>query len=267
MVRGLVYSAREFLVFGLAKDTRLLAPLAWIGKRHLIRQVPDRELRRKLIPRYSPGCKRLLLSNDYYPALTKPNVDVITDGIAEIRPGSIVTDDGAEHEVDTIIFATGFLVTDNPVMERVRGADGRSLAKAWLDNGSRAYLGTTVPGFPNLFMMTGPNTGIGHTSLLVMIEAQIRYVMGCLKMMSQRGIATVEVTESAIEAFSAELQERSKRTVWMAGGCQSWYLDAEGRNTTLWPDFTWRFLMRTRRFDPEKYILVPAGSQPREASA
>lgn len=260
LVRAMVYTAREFLVFGLTKDSRLLAPMAWIGKQHLKRQVPDRQLRRKLIPRYSPGCKRLLLSNDYYPALTKPNVDVITEGITEILPRSIVTTDGAEHETDAIIFATGFLVTDNPVMERVRGRDGRSLAKAWLDNGLRAYLGTTVPGFPNLFLMTGPNTGIGHTSLLVMIEAQIRYVMSCLKLMSRHRISTVEVRESTVDAFSAELQERSKTTVWTAGGCQSWYLDAEGRNTTLWPDFTWRFVRRTRRFDPENYNLVPAGS-------
>lgn len=262
LVRGLVYMAREMLVFGLTRNIRLLKPLNRIGKAHLRRQVRDRELRKKLIPRFSPGCKRLLLSNDYYPALTQPNVDVITEGITEVRPTSIVTTDGAEHEVDTIIFATGFLVTDNPMMERLRGADGRSLAKVWLEGGLRAYLGTTVDGFPNLFLMTGPNTGIGHTSVLVMIEAQIRYVIDCLETMSRRGLASVEVKEEAVARFSADVHERSKSTVWMAGGCASWYLDAAGRNTTLWPDFTWRFRLLTRHFDPENYILTPAGSPP-----
>jgi cation diffusion facilitator CzcD-associated flavoprotein CzcO len=256
MVRTAIYMARELLVFGLAKNTKLLRPLEQLGRRHLRAQVPDRELRKKLRPNFSPGCKRLLLSNDYLPAMAKKNVEVVTEGIAEIRPGSVVSSDGSEREVDTIIFATGFKVTDNPVKDRLRGREGHSLGKTWMETGLRAYLGTTVPGFPNLFMLSGPNTGIGHTSLLVMIEAQIRYVGECLKTMRERGLDIVEVREDATERFNDELQMKMGRTVWNSGGCQSWYLDELGRNTTLWPDFTWRFKLRTRRFEAADYFMT-----------
>ena len=257
-VRAAIYGAREILVLGLAKNTRLLRPLELIARRHLRNQVPDRELRRKLIPRFAPGCKRLLLSNDYLPTLLRPNVELVTEGIEEVGPRSIVTADGTEREIDTIIFGTGFRVTDNPVMDKLRGSDGRSLAKVWADGGMRAYLGTSVAGFPNLFLLTGPNTGIGHTSLLVMIEAQIRYVMDCLRLMEHRDIARVEVKPDVLAAFNDELQDKTGPTVWSSGGCSSWYLDADGRNATLWPDFTWKFKLRTRRFDENDYVLTPA---------
>jgi cyclohexanone monooxygenase len=220
--------------------------------------VKDRELRKKLLPRYSPGCKRLLLSDHFYPALTKPNVDLVTDGIAEVTKNGIVTRDGREREFDAIIFATGFRVTDNPVLERVHRGDGRSLSDVWSDKGMQAYLGTTVSGFPNFFLMTGPNTGIGHTSLVVMIESQIRYIKDALHFMEQRRVARVDVKQDVVQTFNDELQAKMSRTVWNAGGCASWYLDEHGRNTTLWPDFTFRFRSRTRRFDPENYDVVAA---------
>ena len=259
-VRAAIYGAREMLVFGLAKNTRLLRPLELLGRRHLRDSVPDRRLRKKLTPSFSPGCKRLLLSNNYLPAVSQPNVELVTEGIKEVRPRSIVSGDGTERPVDTIIFGTGFKVTDNPVMDRLRGRDGQSLAKVWTETGLRAYLGTTITGFPNLFLLSGPNTGIGHTSLLVMIEGQIRYITECLSFMDRTGADMVEVRPDVMESFTDEVQAKMDKTVWNSGGCQSWYLDAHGRNTTLWPDFTWRFRLRTRRFDAASYVFDRAGT-------
>ena len=256
LVRWGIYWSRELLVVGLCRNPRWVEPIRRIATRHLEEQVPDPELRARLTPTFSPGCKRLLLSNEYYPALAAPNVDVITEPIREVGERSIRTADGAEHEVDTIVLATGFRVTDNPAFERVRGRTGRSLAESWRETGMQAYLGTTVSGFPNLFLVTGPNTGIGHTSLVVMIEAQVRYVMAALLTMGRRGVAAVDVRPEAQTEFNDELQVRMRRTVWNTGGCASWYLDARGRNTTLWPDFTWRFGRRTRRFDARAYELL-----------
>ena len=259
-VRSLIYLSRELLVVALAKNPRLTKPIRRLATKHLDAKVRDPELRKRLTPRYDPGCKRLLLSDDYYPALTQPNVDVVTDGIERITATGIRTTDGVEHEVDTIIFATGFLVTDNPIAARVKGRDGQTLADAWQATGPRCYLGSTIPGFPNLFLMTGPNTGIGHTSLVYMIESQIPYVLGGLRVLDRPDVDAVDLRPEVLDAFDDELQRKLKRSVWNAGGCQSWYLHESGRNATLWPDFTWRFRQRTKRFDVENYELVRSGS-------
>jgi cation diffusion facilitator CzcD-associated flavoprotein CzcO len=253
LVRSFVYWTRELVAIGMTRNPRLLKPVRRMATRHLYNQVKDPDLRKKLTPRYTPGCKRLLPSNDYYPALTADNVEVVTDGIREIKEHSIVTADGTERQVDDIVLATGFHVTDNPMMERIRGRDGQSLAARWRDHGAQAYLGTTVPGFPNFFLLAGPNTGIGHTSLVFMIESQIAYVIDALRAMTAQRAGTVEVGREPFAVYNADLQAKMTRTVWNTGGCASWYLDAEGRNTTLWPDFTWKFRQRTRRFDAEHY--------------
>ncbi len=255
-VRATVYALRELLVVGLAKRPRLVTPLRRRAVAHLERQVKSAELRRKLTPRFAPGCKRLLLSNDYYPALVAPNVEVVTDGIREILPHAIVTTDGVEHEIDTIVLATGFRVTSNPINERIRGRDGRTLAATWDETGPCAYLGTTVTGFPNMFLMTGPNTGIGHTSLVYMIESQVPYVLGALGLMAGQSIGAVEVRSEPLAAFNDAVQARMHGSVWTMGGCASWYLDKRGRNSTLWPDFTWRYRRLTRRFDADSYDLA-----------
>jgi cation diffusion facilitator CzcD-associated flavoprotein CzcO len=215
--------------------------------------VPDPELRAKLTPDYRPGCKRLLPSNDYYPAVAQPNVDVVTDKIVRVTRNAVVTADGTEHDVDTIIFGTGFKVTDNPVAEWVRGADGRTLAEHWGEHGMQAYLGTTVSRFPNLYLLAGPNTGIGHTSLVVMIEAQLTYVLQALAAQEERGAGALEVRRSVLSSYTDDIQRKASKTVWNSGGCASWYLDDQGRNTTLWPDYTFRFRQRTKRFDPRAY--------------
>ena len=268
-VRGLVYWSRELFVTGMLRNTKTLDGMEKMARKHLEAQVPDAGLRAKLTPDYKPGCKRLLPSNDWYPALSQPNVDVVTEKIIEVRPHAVVTADGVEHEVDTIIFGTGFRVTDNPVMERVRGAHGRSLAEHWADGGMRAYLGTTVDRFPNFFMLAGPNTGIGHTSLVVMLEAQLAYVVDAIRTAEATGAGAIEVRKPVLDRFNAEVQRKAEKTVWNTGGCASWYLDDHGRNTVLWPDYTFRFVRRTRRFDARSYELTartPFTPSPRKAN-
>ena len=258
-MRAGVYWSRELIVPGLTFEPRMMKALQRIALRHMEKQVADPELRAKLTPSYVMGCKRILPSNDWYPALQQPNVELVTDGIREIRPEGIVTADGRLHEVDTIVLATGFKVTDISLAHRIRDADGVSMADSWKGS-PQAYLGTSVTGFPNLFFITGPNTGLGHNSLLFMIEAQLSYVLDALRQMRRRGATRIEVRRDAVEAYNAYIQRRLVRSVWNTGGCSSWYLDATGRNTTIWPYFTWRYWQKTRRFDPAPYVLTNGAS-------
>ena len=254
--RAAVYAARELIFLAMARRSWLTRRIEWMARAHLERQVPDPELRAKLTPDYTPGCKRLLLSNDYYRALAADNVDLVTEKISEIRPSCIVTVGGQEHPADVIVWATGFKVTNHPMLGVVRNAKGETLESVWAGNGMQAYMGTTVAGFPNLFLMTGPNTGLGHTSLLFMIEAQVDYVIGALKAMREHRVASLSPRPEAVTRFNDRLHRKLQPTVWSSGGCASWYLDAQGRNTTLWPDFTWKYWLRTRRFDIEHYRTV-----------
>ena len=255
-VRGLLYLFRELLVVGMAKRRRMLKPVQKVARAHLERQVRDPELRRKLTPSYRIGCKRILLSNDYYPALTRDNVEVVTDAIREVREHAIVTADGREHEVDTIIFGTGFHVTDMPIGERVRGRDGRRLVDAW-GGSPKAHLGTIVHGFPNLFLLLGPNTGLGHNSVVYMMEAQVGLVVAALRHLRATGAAAIEPRAEVQAAFVAEMGARARGTVWTSGGCHSWYLDATGRNSTLWPGSSYTFAKRLSKLRPEEYALTP----------
>jgi cation diffusion facilitator CzcD-associated flavoprotein CzcO len=255
LARAGVYSVLESRALGFVAHPRLLAPMERIGRWHLKRAVSDPALREKLTPRYSIGCKRVLISNDYYPALAQPNVSVVTEGIDRIERDGIRTRDGVLHKCDTLILGTGFHVTDNPGFTRIRGRDGVTLAEAWAAGGMRAHLGSTVPGFPNLFLLLGPNTGIGHTSAVYMIESQIAFVLQALQHARRENVATVEVRPDVETAYNADLARRSDRTVWKSG-CASWYLDSEGRNTVLWPDLTFRFRGLTRRFRPADYVLT-----------
>lgn len=253
LVRGFVYWTRELFVLRLMHPREGSLPER-VALRHLRSQVADPRLRAKLTPGYRIGCKRVLISNDYYPALAQPNVEVVTDAIQEIRPHAIVTADGVEREIDTIILGTGFHVTDMPVAEWVRGRDGRSLGEVW--HGSPvAYLGTSVAGFPNMFMLVGPNTGLGHNSIVFMIEAQLNYLIDCLRHLDRRGIDVFEVRDAVQRSFNENLQRELDGSVWTSGGCVSWYLDAHGRNSTIWPGFTWPFRRRLRRFAPADYRL------------
>ena len=225
-----------------------------IAQRHLRRSVPDPDLRARLTPDYRIGCKRVLISNDYLPALTRPNVEVVTEEITEIRAHSIVDRAGAERHVDAIIFGTGFRVTDPPLAKHIRGRAGHTLAEVWAGS-PQAHMGTTVAGLPNLFILMGPNTGLGHNSVVYMIEAQIKHVLAALAHMRQHGATAIEPRPEAQAAYVNDVQQRMAGTVWTIGGCASWYLDSQGRNSTLWPDFSWRFRRRVARLNPAEYAL------------
>ncbi len=254
--RTKIYLQRELTALGMVYKRSIMQKGSQIAQHHLLRQVPDPVLRAKLTPNYAMGCKRILVSDDFYPALTQPNVDVVTEHIREIRAHSIITSDGQEHEVDAIICGTGFHVTDTTLPRNIHGRAGQTLADAWHD-GPSAYLGTAIAGFPNLFLLIGPNTGLGHNSMVYMIESQVTYLLDCLRQMRKRAVQSVEIRPEVQKAYEQEMERRMQGTVWTSG-CNSWYLAANGRNTTLWPGFTFDFRHRTRRFDPQNYILSPA---------
>jgi cation diffusion facilitator CzcD-associated flavoprotein CzcO len=218
-----------------------------LAELHLRWQIADPEMRRKLTPDYTMGCKRILISNRWYPAFNRDNVALVTAPIAEVRPRSVVTADGAEHPADCLIFGTGFVVDPREYLRDlpIVGRGGRSLMDAWRVT-PEAYLGTVVPEFPNLFMLIGPNTGLGHNSMIFMMEAQFRYILSCLDLLDGEGAATLEVRRDVTDAYNAGLRAAFGRTVW-ASGCHSWYLQDDGRNPTLWPHPTWRYWLRTRR--------------------
>jgi cation diffusion facilitator CzcD-associated flavoprotein CzcO len=256
LVRGAIYLQRE-ATLGLFRHPAAMRVAQLAARRHLRKSVADPVLRRKLTPDFTMGCKRVLLSNEYYPALAQPNVEVVTEGIAEVREHSVVSTDGVERPVDAIIFGTGFRPTDPPLAPYVRGHGGVSLTDAW-GGSPKALAGTTVAGFPNLFILMGPNTGLGHTSVLYMLEAQIDHVLGALGHMRASGLGAVEPRPEAQAAYVASVDRRMRGTVWVSGGCASWYLDATGRNSTLWPDTTYGFRRRVARFRPKEYQGEPA---------
>lgn len=251
-VRAGIYWSRESLVLGFAKLPAMMKQGQRIAERHLAQQIRDPRLRAKLTPDFTLGCKRVLISDDYYPAVAQPNVEVVTEPVFEVAPTGIVTEDGVKHEVDTIIYGTGFRVTDLPVMDMLHGRDGKTLRDAWAD-GMEAHLGTAIAGFPNFFLLIGPNTGLGHSSMVFMIESQIAYILDALKTMDATGVREVEVRPEVQREFVDGVRSSMRNTIWTRGGCTSWYLDSEGRNTTLWPSFTFQFRRLTRRFDASEY--------------
>jgi cation diffusion facilitator CzcD-associated flavoprotein CzcO len=259
-VRTLIYWGRESWVMGFQRPNIMRFPEKQ-ARRFLAKQVPDKTLRKKLRPDFRLGCKRVLMSNDYYPALTQSNVHVETDRIVEVLPHAIVTQNESgertEHPVDTIIFGTGFLVTNPPAAKRVFDASGRSLADHWAEGGASAFHGVTIAGFPNLFFLTGPNTGLGHNSIVLMIETQVRYIVDALKQMRRLGIGAIEPRPEVQKAYNEKLQRMLRGTVWNAGGCASWYLDEAGRNTTLWPTYTFSFRRELMRCDLGDYVKHP----------
>ncbi|HEX8096372.1 flavin-containing monooxygenase [Jatrophihabitans sp.] len=255
LVRNVIYLAREATV-----PMFIAAP--WIGSlvsrsatANINRAISDPVLRAKVQPHFALGCKRVLISNDWYPALTRDNVELITEPISHLTPNAIVTADATSRDVDVLIVATGFQATEQPIADLIKGRDGRTLGQAWSERGVQGYKGATVHGFPNLFFVIGPNTGLGHSSMVYMIESQVAYLVDAWRQMRRHGLATVEPTAAAEDAWNADLQRRMRRTVWSTGGCRSWYLDAHGRNVALWPRTTYLFRRLTASFDPGAYHL------------
>lgn len=258
--RGGIYTVLESRVLGFAWAPKVMKLASLVAKWHIGRSIKDPVLRAKVTPDYIMGCKRVLISNNYYPALAQANVDVITDGISEIRAGSILASDGSERKVDAIIFGTGFTPTDPIPRGAIHGRNGIDLVDSW-PHGPEAYKGTMTAGFPNLFFLMGPNTGLGHNSMVYMIESQIQYILGALDLLNERNLDSLEPKREAQDAFNGKLHSSLGHSVWNAGGCNSWYLHpVSGRNTSLWPSFTWRFRMLTKHFDPAAYHFNRVGN-------
>jgi cation diffusion facilitator CzcD-associated flavoprotein CzcO len=255
--RNGIYWLLETRAVGFTLDPRLMAPMERMARRHIERQIADPELRAKVTPDYTIGCKRILLSSDYYPALTRPHVDLVTEPVKEIAETGPVTADGTAYDVDVIIYGTGFKVTEALSEQRIVGRDGLKIQDAWSD-GIEAHHGITVAGFPNLFLLLGPNTGLGHNSVVFMIESQVQHVLSCLRLLAQEKAEAIEVRPEAQRRFNDRLQRRLRRAVWNEGGCTSWYLDEHGVNRTLWPGFTFEYWARSRRARREDYDLSPA---------
>lgn len=254
LYRSLLYWQMEGRIVGFLGHERVMHAAEKLAKRHIRDNISDPALRRAVTPDYTMGCKRVLISNDYYPAIDRSNVDVVSDGVAEVREHSVVGRDGVERPVDAIIFGTGFHVTDAFDHLRLTGRGGAKIQDAWRD-GMEAYLGVTVAGFPNMFLLLGPNTGLGHNSMIFMIEAQIRYVLQCLRLLEREGASHLDVRPGVQERFNARVQEKMAKTVWVTGGCDSWYLDSSGKNSTLWPGSTLTYWLRTKRLNPADYEL------------
>ncbi|WP_017973564.1 flavin-containing monooxygenase [Actinopolyspora halophila] len=259
-VRFAIYMTLEFRSVAVLREPRLQRISQWMAKRFIRKQVHDGKTREAVTPDYAMGCKRILLSSDFYPALNQSNVDLNTSGVTEVRENSVVDGDGVEHPVDAIIFGTGFHVTDAFDDLSIVGRGGRKLQDAWKD-GMEAHKGITVSGFPNLYFLLGPNTGLGHNSVVFMIECQINYVLSILRPMLRGEFTQADVRQSAQNEFNSRIQSRLKGAVWSAGGCQSWYLDENGVNRTLWPGFTWNYWWQTRKADPKDYEIQRAGAR------
>ncbi|UDY23066.1 flavin-containing monooxygenase [Nocardioides sp. Kera G14] len=251
-----IYWGREAYVPAFAWQPKLAAPAKQLALRNIRKGIKDPELRAKVTPDYEIGCKRILISNRYYPALDADNTELVTDPIARVTPTGIVTADGTEREIDVLIVATGFEATDIPIAHHVRGRGGESMADRFKRTGAAAYKGSTVPGFPNLFFVIGPNTGLGHSSMVFIIESQVQYLRDAIRTMRVNDFGTVEPTEDAFREWNAVLQKQLARSVWSTGGCASWYLDEEGRNTTLWPSFTFLFRHLLHTFDVDRYVVT-----------
>lgn len=223
-----------------------------LGHGHLAAQVPDPALRQKLTPSYRVGCKRILVSDNYYPSLQQPNVELVTEAITEVQGDQVVTADGQRRRFDVLIGATGFNATRPPVARIIFGRGGQSLAHAWAGH-LEALHGSTVAGFPNLFLLVGPNTALGHNSIVYIIEAQLEYIMRALEHMDRQHLLALEPRPEAQRRYSDGLQDKLRSSVWVQGGCTSFYLDENGRNSTLWPDRASSFRQTLRRFDPSLY--------------
>ena len=256
LLRLFLFWNLEMRVGGFLKSGWLRRFAAKMSRQHLEAQVPDASLRAALTPQYEFGCKRVLISSDFYPSLARPNVELVTDAIAEIREHSIVTVDGAERPVDAIVYGTGFRVTEMLGGVPIYGRNGVELREFWRDR-IAAYLGITVSGFPNFFMLLGPNTGLGHNSVVLMIEAQVRYVMSCLKIMQRKRAGAIELKPERFQSFLDEMRSRLPHTVWESGGCKSWYQDSRtGESPAVWPGSVTEYQRRTRAASAKDYELI-----------
>ncbi len=255
LVRWRTYWELESRIVAFARFPRAMRIVEGVSRRHLDASVGDPAVRAALTPSYTIGCKRILLSNDYWPAFMREDVTLVTSAVERIERDALVTVDGVRHEVDALVLGTGFDVTGSIDRMQLRGLGGRSAEDAWAE-GAHTNLGISIAGFPELYLLLGPNTGLGHNSVIIMIELATSYVLACL----DRARAGAQVlTDRAQEDFTTEMLQRSRGTVW-ASGCRSWYLDRFGNNTAVWPGSTVSYWWRTRRVDRDHFVPVPAAA-------
>ena len=250
------WCAAELRVPGLMWSNRLAWGHRLLARLHLRRQISDPELRSKLKPGYAIGCKRVLLASDYYPAMMRNNVELVTCPIKSILRDAIIDKNDRQRRADTLILATGFRATEPVPAGMILGCEGQDLHQAW-QTGPQAYRGSCVAGFPNLFMLLGPNTALGHNSVIVMIEAQIEYTLSALQHLRKNGFDRIEADTDAQRRYNEKLQSKLTKSVWNNGGCGSWYLHhTSGLNTTLWPGFTWQYQKMMKHFEPQDFKLT-----------
>jgi cation diffusion facilitator CzcD-associated flavoprotein CzcO len=258
-VRTGIYWFLEGLGYAMTKRPGLLRTVEAVGKWNIRRHVADKNLRRRLTPTYRAGCKRILYSPDYYQAVGDLRTKLITDRITRITPTGIVTADGTEHAVDVIVWATGFHVIDSYTYFDIKGPEGEDLVDRWNRDGLAAHRGIAVAGMPNLFFLLGPNTALGHTSVVIMIESQIRYVAKAIAAVDKYGAQALAPSAAAQQRYNDELQRDLAGSVWNSGGCRSWYLDEHGVNRTLWSGMTWQYWRATRSLNASEYIFLGVG--------
>lgn len=255
LARSSQYLRLELITHAFTSSERLTRGLYKLWRQQLEQQVPDPELRRLLTPDYPLGCKRVLVSDDWYPTLMRDDVSLVPRPVASVTRDAVVDEAGVEHPCDVIIYGTGFRSLEFLVPMQVTGRDGRDLHERWRE-GAEAYRGTTVAGFPNLFVLYGPNTNLGSNSILYMLESQFAYVLSQLETLDREGLAWADVTDEAQARFNAEVQEQSRSTVFEAD-CHSWYTTADGRNTNNWPGQTFRFRQLTSEIDLSDHVVMP----------
>ncbi|MFD3000627.1 flavin-containing monooxygenase [Pontibacter toksunensis] len=254
--REVIYRANELIGLGFIGHKIINRLFAYLSLRKLRKEVKDPALREKLTPNYIIGCKRILRSDNYYPTFNRQNVKLVTDRIERFTPEGILTADGTEHQLDAVVFGTGFIAADIDFYTKILGRNGRNLVAEWKEKGAEAFLGTTVSGFPNLALILGPNTGLGHNSVVLMMEVQMNYIMQYIHYLEKNGKGLyLDVKEQEQLAYNERLLEKFKGTVW-ASGCRSWYVNKEGKNTTLYPRLVTAFKRQMRKFDPAAYHLV-----------
>jgi cation diffusion facilitator CzcD-associated flavoprotein CzcO len=254
----------ELLTSGFVLSPKLLAGPMQLWRRQLRSQIADPGLRAKCVPDYVMGCKRVVFSNDWYPTMTRPNVELITDRIERIVPGGVVTADGTTRPAEVIVYGTGFKAVELLTPMQVTGRSGESLQEAWRD-GAQAYLGISVSGFPNFFMLYGPNTNLGGNSIIYMLEGQIGYVLSAIQAIEAQRLAWLDVRPEVQDRFNAWVQKASRTSVWETG-CHSWYTTSTGRNTNNWPDHTFMYRYRVRNFDLAAYRVMPRHPAPAGAA-
>jgi len=259
-LRGGIYCFLEATAYGMTKQPDLLKVYEVLGKWNIRCHVRDPELRAKLTPHYRAGCKRILYSDNYYQAVANPKTELVTDRIARITRDGIVTADGVEGKVDVIVFATGFHVTDSYTYVDIKGPHGEDLVARWNREGLAAHRGIVVADVPNMFFLLGPNTGLGHTSVVFMIESQIRYVAQAIAAVDKAGAQALAPTRAAQDRFNEELQRKLAGSVWNTGGCRSWYLDEHGNNRVMWGGYTWQYWLATRSLNLAEYQFFGVGT-------